>query len=446
MTGRDLPYTIGLSLVAVAALGLGIYVMAGGEVGRITLGAIALLIALLSIIAIANFASIRAHAREDRSRLVGDLRADLVSFDKRLHGEAQRNEELAALIDDLREGQTRHQAALSASVDEIKSSYGEITGQVRQVADFVASAVQESQTAAAQATAYYQHAYTAPPEMASVPANDMNDQAGHESVGEETQLRPTIEQEPVVYLPPPATEQLLTSLEPVVDLFTNRTAHYRLLLSMQKSDEVEVPTDTLLHHADRTGLREQFDIHATREALGLLRFLRQRDSQLNIFMPVGANTLQSAETLSSLLQIREEFKDVAAGLVYEFSHASLAGLSERGLEGLAMLARRGVLLAITNAAMAGIDANALGRLNVRFLSLSGSSVLANNGPSAQFLAFAQMVRANRIQLIATNVLNAAEAPKLSKATRYASGPGFAPPRRVKTGVAAEAISPFSNVA
>jgi hypothetical protein len=76
---------------------------------------------------------------------------------------------------------------------------------------------------------------------------------------------------------PPATafeNQLLVSLEPIVDINSGSTAHYRIHLGMRSESGVELTHDALLAHADRMELRKQLDIFVAREATVLLARLR----------------------------------------------------------------------------------------------------------------------------------------------------------------------------
>jgi EAL domain-containing protein (putative c-di-GMP-specific phosphodiesterase class I) len=369
---------------------------------------------------------------------------------------------------------------MAQGLHELRESYTSMSGQLREAV----SAISTSLAQQAQAPQHYgypayqpQHEYApandippAPPAPIAMPYGEQAVYAEPE-YEEEVELRasfaedehevqqhvqPEPEPSPIILAAPqpvprptvrvPKPDELITSLEPVIDLFTNKTAHYRLHLSMQKPDGTEVPTDTLLHHADRAGLRNHFDVHAAREALGLLRHLRERDGQINIFMPLGASTLATQDTVEKLLALRVEFPDVGSGLIFELPHATLAGLSERGLEGLATLARSGVFMALTNVAMAGVDVASLAKLNVRYLSLNTTTALGATGPTPQVISFAQTARANRILLIVTNITNANLAKQVSKIGRFVAGPAFAPPRRVKQGVALESVRPTRNAA
>lgn len=235
----------------------------------------------------------------------------------------------------------------------------------------------------------------------------------------------------------PFGEQLLVSLEPIVDLHTGSTAHYRMHLGMLSPTGEELSHEVLLHHADRTGVRPQLDMFVAREAEILLRRLRQRDSSLNIFVPIGAETLSSPKALAQMIADRHVAADVAQGLAYELPHAMLAGLTENALEGLAMLARQGAVLALTNVSLAGLDLHAMSTLNVRFVGLDVAAIDMTTGPSAAMIGFAQAARATRVQMIVTGVAYPRVVASLPQITRLASGPCFAAPRRVKRELAEE---------
>jgi EAL domain-containing protein (putative c-di-GMP-specific phosphodiesterase class I) len=242
---------------------------------------------------------------------------------------------------------------------------------------------------------------------------------------------------------PPASsfgEQFLLSLEPIVDLHSGNTAHYRLHVGMLSPSGEELSQDVLLHHADRTGMRPQLDMFAAREASLLLRRLRKRDPALNIFVNLGAATLSSPKVLAQMIADRHDAADVAQGLAYEMPHSMLAGLTETALEGLATLARQGATLALSNVSLAGLDLHAMSTLNVRFVGLDVGAIDVSMGPSQAMIGFAQAARATRIQMVVTGVTNSRLVASLPQITRLAAGPCFAEPRRVKRETPAEFYS------
>ena len=261
---------------------------------------------------------------------------------------------------------------------------------------------------------------------------------------------PAVEQ----FTPPPKLEapratfvdQLLISLEPIVDLHSGRTAHYRIHVGMISELGTELTHEALLQHADRMGLRTQLDIFIAREAAILLRRLRQRDVTLLMFMPIGAATLASPDALQMLLNDRQISSDVSSGLVLELPHAVLAGLNDQALEGLASLARSGVLLSLSNASISGIDLNALATLNVRYVGLDMGAIGEHGKPNAAVVGFSQSARITRVNLIVTGVTNSQTVASLQQITRLASGPCFAAPRRVKREIASQVSQSFDAAA
>jgi EAL domain-containing protein (putative c-di-GMP-specific phosphodiesterase class I) len=523
--GKTMPYLAGLAVITVAAFGLGIYVMmGGGSDARFFIGLLAFCFCAGALIILGALYRISKDATADRGRIIEMVRNDLANFDRRLHADESRLEDLAGQMHEVQTTAQQSHEAMTQAMQELRQGYTDMSGQLREAVTAISSSLahQVPNTAAASHAAYGYTDLSAYPDY--VPANDgpypvpeglhiptahhaeevpatfrptldddfeaehrapVHHTAHHQDSGQQIEHRaaepayiplqapaaasyapmndpgprilPTVQvaapQPELRAAPPPPpkpraprTDELLISLEPVIDVFTNKTVHYRLHLGMMKPNGTEVPTDMLLHHADRAGLRTQFDIHAAKEALGLLRHLRGRDPELNIFMPLGASTLQSDETVGKLLDLRKEFSDVASGLVIELPHATLAGLSERGLEGLARLARNGVYLALTNVAIAGVDLKALAKLNVRYISLTSTSALGTNGPSPIIQSFAQTARVHRIQLIVTAITDASLAKHVSKIGRFVAGPAFAPARRVKQGMASEPVRSASVAA
>lgn len=232
----------------------------------------------------------------------------------------------------------------------------------------------------------------------------------------------------------PLADSIVISLEPVIDLFSGKTAHYRLHYAIEGGDA---------SGAERSDQRPGLDIHLYRESLVLLKRLRKRDSHLNILVPVGAATLASPEALSRLAQLHASEPGVSEGLVVDLPHAVLASLPQSSLEGLAYMARAGIDMSLSNAAVAGLDLAALDKLNVRFVGLSAGSVGAEPKQSAGITNFVQAARALHVQVIVTGVANAQQATQLMRVARFASGPAFAEPRRVRrdaTGQGAEELS------
>ena len=226
-------------------------------------------------------------------------------------------------------------------------------------------------------------------------------------------------------------DALTLALEPIVDLYTSNTAHYRMVLGMTNEQGHEVPHDVFLHHAERMGLRDTLDQHVVEQSLALLGQLRQRDANLCIFVPVGAVTLATPATIHNILTTLRNLPDLMQGIVLDVSHAVLASLSESSLEGLATLARGGVMLSLSQASLSGVDLGSLSRLNVRYVGLAASSVGIGGIVAAGLPGFVQSARALRIQIVISNVGDPRHVNGLSRIARYASGPAFAIPRKLK---------------
>lgn len=235
------------------------------------------------------------------------------------------------------------------------------------------------------------------------------------------------------------SDSLALSLEPVIDLFSGQTAHYRLHYVMTTETDGDISQEVVSHHADQNNLRHSLDVHLAREAIRLLQRLRRRDPKLSLFVPIGAKTLSEREALHQIVSLRVSTPE-GAGLVVDIPHAVLASLPETALEGLAYLARSGVDLSLNNASVSGLDLGSLDKLNVRFVGVSSATVGAEPKLSKGIAGFVQAARALRIQVIVTNVASAQQATQLMRIARFASGPAFAPPRRVRreaTGAASQ---------
>lgn len=232
-------------------------------------------------------------------------------------------------------------------------------------------------------------------------------------------------------------DTVVISLEPVIDLFSGKTAHYRLHHAFDGAESSK---------ADRPERRPALDIYLYREALLLLRRLRKRDNQLGILVPISSVTLAIPEALSRIAQVHASEPGISDGLIVDIPHAVLASLSQSSLEGLAYMARSGIEMSLSNAAVAGLDLGALDKLNVRYVGLSAGSVGSEPKQSSGIANFVQAARALHVQVIVTGVANAQQATQLMRVARFASGPAFAEPRRVRRDVVSQSSDDVSVAA
>lgn len=227
-------------------------------------------------------------------------------------------------------------------------------------------------------------------------------------------------------------DQLTFLLEPIIDLASNETEHYRARYAMATTTGSEIGFDRLVSNADRSGLRPSLDMHVINQALPLLKKLRGKHPNLKLFVPIGVPTLTSEATLRKIFEIIEEAGDAATGLVFEMEHDGLARLGENGITGLAMLARRGVSMALVNVAVAGLDLNSLRHLGVKFIGVDAGSVDSGYGVSPLWQDFVQVARGLQFQILLLDVVTSQQAASASQVARFAAGSFFAPPRRVRS--------------
>jgi EAL domain-containing protein (putative c-di-GMP-specific phosphodiesterase class I) len=251
---------------------------------------------------------------------------------------------------------------------------------------------------------------------------------------------------PITLQGAPAREHFNFLLEPVIDLTTNRTAHYRVRFSITAANGIEIDYSKLTMNADRGELRPTLDLHVINQAIPLLRRLRAKHPAMRMFIPMGAATLVSEHTIAMVTQMLSDADNVAQGVVFELTHDSLAGLNEAGISGLAAIARMGATLALTNASMAGLDLPALRHLGVKFIGVEARSMESGIGTMQAWLDFAQVARGMQFQILLTNVENSAQAATASQIARLVAGHFFAPPRRVKINAGMNAATDLSAAA
>ena len=226
-------------------------------------------------------------------------------------------------------------------------------------------------------------------------------------------------------------EALHLALEPVIDVHTGETAHYRSQLVMVDESGQEVGHDRIVANANGTSLRPGLDVFAVKESLALLPRLHQRNPGLRIFVPVGGATLMDGAALNRIAGAVEAAGQDGQGLVLELDHRELTRLSDAGVGGVAVLARRKIALAVTGVVMTGIDLASLRELGVIYLGLTPEIFDQQASTSQDLLAFCRLVRALQIQLMVNGITRMETAQALAGVARFASGPLYAPPRRVK---------------
>lgn len=244
----------------------------------------------------------------------------------------------------------------------------------------------------------------------------------------------------------PGREHLSFSLEPLIDLANNATAHYRARFSMMLAAGGEIEYAKLTLNADRGGLRPSLDIHVINQAIPLLRRLRAKHPAMKLLVPIGAATLMSEVTLAEIARCLGASSDVAGGVVFELSHDVLGKLGEAGIAGLATVARMGVTMALTDVSLTGLDLASLRHLGVKFIGLNARSIESGFGVAPTWMEFAAVVRNLQFQIILTDVTNSVQAASAAQVARFVAGPFFAPPRRVKSNVGVSAASDFSAAA
>ena len=251
---------------------------------------------------------------------------------------------------------------------------------------------------------------------------------------------------PLVLQSAPSREHFNFLLEPVIDLSTNRTAHYRIRFSITAANGIEIDHAKLTLNADRGELRPTLDVHVINQAIPLLRRLRAKHPAMRMFIPMGAATLVSESTIALITQMLSDADNVAKGVVFELTLDALAGLTEAGISGLAAIARMGATLALTEASVAGLDLASLRHLGVKFIGIEARSVESGIGVGQTWLDFVQVARGLQFQILLTGVENSAQAASASQIARLVAGNFFAPPRRVKINAGLSASNDLSAAA
>lgn len=377
MLSREWPILVGMSVFALTAIGCAIYsVTAGAGTGYAMPGGLLVLAAGQLVAVMAN--SWRAAMIEERVQFEAEDRRQL-------------QDEFAAMA-------SRMDTAERRLDNPPKSPLDGIAAEVKALRDGVAKLAQRPVP-------------DAPPDMMAKPVR-----------------------------PAPAADRIELLLEPIIELSTGATAHYRAQLNLTNDSGTSVSHEALMFKADAGGMRDALDAHALKLTGPVLRKLRLRNPGMRIFVPLGGETLSSPAGMERLRNILSHDSDIARAIVFELSQDGLAGLDEQGIASLADLSRFGVTMGLANVSLAGLDLASLKRLGVKYLAINAASFDAGFGTAPAWREFSQYARAMQFQIIAAKVAAAPQATASVQLARYACGPFFAPPRKVKTDAGVQAAA------
>ena len=231
--------------------------------------------------------------------------------------------------------------------------------------------------------------------------------------------------------PLPPREHLDFLLEPVIELNSGDTMHYRAQIAMVGEGGTVADYATLMDKAETGGMRPALELRILKHALPALRRLRFKHPNLRLLAPIGAATLNNSSDFIKFMAALEIERDAAAGIVFDLQQSDIGQLNAEGIEGLARLARAGTVLALSGIAAEELDLASLRQLGVRYLIADAGLFDAGFGASPAWKQFSQYARAMQFQLMAGNVTTAQQASAATRLARFGYGPFFAPPRRVK---------------
>ena len=223
---------------------------------------------------------------------------------------------------------------------------------------------------------------------------------------------------------PAGRDELTLWLEPVIELASGNTSHYRALVGLTDSSGKTVSHDEVMQKADQGGLRASLDARLVKMVIPVLRRLRMRNPGLRIFVPVGRATLSAREEVVRLLALLRRDGDLTDGIVFDLAQQDLGLLDAGGIENLARLGRSGAMLSVSSADPGGLDLTALRKLGVNYLSCPADA-------DASWTGIAKTARVLNIEIVIAAIRTQQQAATAGKLGRYGYGPHFAPPRKVR---------------
>jgi EAL domain-containing protein (putative c-di-GMP-specific phosphodiesterase class I) len=424
--GKEWPWAFGIALFASVALGVAAFAFGSGTTS-VTMVSVALIgLALAQIIAAIRSTVVASQAEDAKSNQISIAKAmsSIVSEQRRLSDESSQYTNSLA---EFRSETQMLNTGVTQGLGELRRSHTQLADNLKSILD----TQRDIQQNLSEAPKLRQAAITEAMEREQQWMSQLVGAHVPPAAEQPSYAPPLPMQQTSAIAEPSVLDSLTISLEPIVDLFTSSTAHYRMLPGMVNDQGNDVTHEIFLRHVEHIGQRDGLDVHIVEHTLELLEQLRQRDPSLCIFVPIGAATLSSSIAVQTILSMLRNAPNLLQGVVLDVTHSVLASLPEASLEGLATLARAGVPLSLSQASIAGVDLAALSNLNVRFISMTAASLGLNGQVSLGLPGFVQSARALRIHVVVSQVTDPAQVANLSRTARYASGPAFAMPRRLK---------------
>ncbi len=223
------------------------------------------------------------------------------------------------------------------------------------------------------------------------------------------------------------TEQLDFYLEPVIDLGSGRTAHYRASLMMRMPGGVRFGMDSVRRGAERAGVGAQLEALNLARALPVLSKLRERGRDASIFVPVTADSLADVSFMDRVLELAGMQNEMISRVVLDVDAANLSGLDSEPMRGLQRLAGMGFGFCLSGLRDGqGPQPALLEKLGFCFLAVDAKLIDAG--------VFANYIRACRemgIEVIAAQVDDADMLIGLPDKASLGFGSLFAQPRLVR---------------
>jgi EAL domain-containing protein (putative c-di-GMP-specific phosphodiesterase class I) len=245
--------------------------------------------------------------------------------------------------------------------------------------------------------------------------------------------------QPEAPAPQPASalqnEHLDLYLEPIIEVETNATAHYRACLWLRAGTKPGVGAEDLYASADRGGLRPALDVFALTRVIPVLRRLSSKGRRVSVFISVGRATLAARAYVDEMIRLLNDAPDIANFVVLEIEHGAIAELADSGIQGLAHLARAGATLGLGGAAAGGIEFAALKNLGFHTIEFAASPP----GALPAWLNAARIAVSQGMDVLVGGIENDEQAQAVRRWARYVSGPHYAAPRLVRADLGAEPL-------
>lgn len=165
-------------------------------------------------------------------------------------------------------------------------------------------------------------------------------------------------------------------LQPIVSLPQRKRKFYEAFTRIRDRDGKIVRPDHFIWVAEREGLITAIDNMLLFRCVQLLREAQKRNHNISFFCNISPYTLADQAFFRDFLEFMNENKELAANLVFEFAHSTIANEDDEIRHHLTRLANMGFRFSLDQVNSLNLDFGRLGRDHFRFVKIEADKIIA----------------------------------------------------------------------